>query len=242
MMIMVDIQVKKTWQEFFIRELRNWHPVELIFMTFSLAAVVTITVMTGGDSFVGIVSAATGIMYTLLAGKGKSSCYLFGIVNSFLYGLIAMQSRIYGDMLLNWAYYLPMQFVGLWLWNRNYNTQKGEVRKQTLSTMSRILFVLLVLAVWSVFALVLERFNARSPWLDSATTVLSVTAMILSVMRRFEQWICWTLVNGISIFMWYQVYTTSGGSLATLLMWIIFFVCGLVFAWQWHKSAGQEEK
>jgi nicotinamide riboside transporter PnuC len=61
-------------------------------------------------------------------------------------------------------------------------------------------------------------------------------------MRRFEQWICWTLVNGISIFMWYQVYTTSGGSLATLLMWIIFFVCGLVFAWQWYKSAGQEEK
>ena len=239
---MTDIQLKNTWQDFFRGELRNWHPAELAFMAFSLGVVVAATVVTGGDSFMGVASAVTGIMYTLLAGKGKSSCYLFGIANSFLYGLIAMQSRIYGDMLLNWAYYLPMQFVGLWAWSRNYDTQKGEVRKKTLSAASRVLFVLLLLLVWSVFALVLERFNARIPWLDSATTVLSIAAMVLSVMRRFEQWICWTLVNGISIFMWYQVYTTSGGSLATLLMWGIFFICGLVFAWQWHNSAKQEEK
>ena len=239
---MTELQVKRTWSEFLRGELRNWRVAELGFMGFSLAAILVITWMTGGDSIVGIFSAGTGIMYTLLAGKGKRSCYLFGIVNSFLYGLISMQNRIYGDMLLNWLYYLPMQFVGIWLWKKNYNEEKGEVSKKVLKLSERIIFLLLVLLAWGIAALLLERFDARVPWLDSATTVLSVAAMFLTVLRRFEQWICWTLVNGISIYIWYKVYETSGNSLATLLMWIIFLICGLVFGWQWYKSAAKGGK
>ena len=239
---MAELQLKRAWSEFLQGELRNWHVAELCFMVFSLAAILIITCVTGGDSFAGIVSAGTGIMYTLLAGKGKRSCYLFGIVHSFLYGLISMQNRIYGDMLLNWLYYLPMQFVGLWLWKRNYNQEKGEVSKKVLTLSGRIIFLLLILLAWGVAALILERFNARVPWLDSATTVLSVAAMILTVLRRFEQWICWTLVNGISIYIWYQVYVSSGNSLAALLMWCIVLICGLVFGWQWYKSAAKGAK
>ena len=239
---MAELQLKRAWSEFLQGELRNWHVAELCFMVFSLAAILIITCVTGGDSFAGIVSAGPGIMYTLLAGKGKRSCYLFGIVNSFLYGLISMQNRIYGDMLLNWLYYLPMQFVGLSLWKRNYNQEKGEVSKKVLTFSGRIIFLLLILLAWGVSALILERFNARVPWLDSATTVLSVAAMILTVLRRFEQWICWTLVNGISIYIWYQVYVSSGNSLAALLMWCIFLICGLVFGWQWYKSAAKGAK
>lgn len=219
-------------------ECRNWHPLELVLMSSALAAVVFITVITGGDNAAGVICAVTGIMYTLLAGKGKSSCYLFGLVNSFLYGLISYQSRIYGDMLLNWCYYFPMQIVGLVFWVRNYNPEKGEVKKIRLSWKNKILFAAGTVAAWIIFALVLARFNARAPWIDSATTVLSVAAMILSVMRCFEQWICWTVVNSLSIFMWYQVYAASGNSIATLMMWVIFLLCGVIFGVQWYKAGG----
>ena len=225
--------VKLNWRSFGRNELRNWHVAELLLMSAVLCAIVFITVITGGDTPLGIVSAVTGVMYTLLAGKGKSSCYLFGVVNSFLYGLISMQNRIYGDMVLNWGYYLPMQFVGIFLWLRNYDPEKGEVRKRLLSWSGRGIFLLCVLAAWCAAALILAHFNARAPWLDSATTVLSIGAMILSVMRCFEQWICWTLVNSISIFMWAQVYRESGNSIAALLMWVIFLFCGLYFAFCW---------
>ncbi|MBQ9753448.1 MAG: nicotinamide mononucleotide transporter [Lentisphaeria bacterium] len=235
---MICSDVKINWRDFGRNELRNWHAAELLLMSAVLGAIVVITVMTGGDSVSGIVSAATGVMYTLLAGKGKSSCYLFGVVNSFLYGLISMQSRIYGDMLLNWGYYLPMQFVGIFFWLKNYDPEKGEVIKRFLSWRSRGVFLCCVLAAWCATAWGLEFFNARAPLLDSATTVLSIGAMILSVMRCFEQWICWTLVNSISIFMWSQIYRESGNSIAALLMWVIFFFCGLYFAFCWYKDAG----
>lgn len=230
--IMSDSKIKA----FFRSECRNWTPLELILMGAALAAVVFITIITGGDNMTGIICASTGIMYTLLAGKGKSSCYIFGLVNSFLYGLISFQNRIFGDMMLNWCYYFPMQIVGLYFWMRNYNPEKGEVKKISLSKVKQAGFFLAVLVAWIAFAAVLSKFNARSPWLDSATTVLSVAAMILSVMRCFEQWICWTLVNGLSIFMWYQVYTSSGNSIATLCMWGIFLLCGIVFGVQWYRA------
>jgi nicotinamide mononucleotide transporter len=234
---MTETALKFSWREFGRNELRNWHVAELVFMPAVLVAIVIITVMTGGDTPMGILSAVTGIMYTLLAGKGKSSCYLFGIVNTLLYGYISMESRIYGDMLLNWGYYLPMQFAGIWYWMRHYDPEKGEVIKRKLSLKMRMIFLFSFLAVWCGTAWGLAAFSGRSPWLDSATTVLSICAMVLGVMRCFEQWICWTLVNSISIFMWYQVYRESGNALATLLMWVIFLVCGLYFGWCWNKEA-----
>ena len=39
----------------------------------------------------GIAAAVTGVLYSLWAGKGKLSCYFFGIFNSFAYGLISYQ-------------------------------------------------------------------------------------------------------------------------------------------------------
>ena len=239
---MVNTITKTVWRDFARNELRNWNVVELFLMCAILAAIISITVTTGGDSPMGILSAVTGIMYTLLAGKGKSSCYLFGVVNAFLYGLISMQNRIYGDMALNWGYYLPMQFVGIFFWMRNYDSAKGEVRKRTLSWRMRAVFIGACLVAWGAGTFLLSFFNARVPALDSATTILSVGAMILSVMRSFEQWICWTLVNSISIFMWLKVYRESGSSVATLLMWVIFLFCGLYFAFCWYRDAAKEER
>ena len=222
-------------------ELRDWKTSEVCWMGAAILTVVVITIHQGGDSLIGIISAVTGILYTLLSGKGKASCYLFGVVNTILYGYIAFSSRIYGDMLLNWCYYLPMQFAGFMIWLRHRQELTGTVRKRKLTHKHRILTLLATLAAWISGAVILKYTGDASPWLDSATTVISITAMVLSVMRCFEQWICWTLVNGISIWMWLDLYLRNNDSLATLLMWSVFLICGIVFGLQWLKAAEEEE-
>ena len=219
--------------EYCHNELRNWKSSELFWMGAAALLITACTLLSGGDSILGITSALTGVAYTLLAGKGKSSCYIFGAVNTLLYGYIAYRSRIYGDMLLNWGYYFPMQFVGLYLWSKNRSAQTGDIIKRKLSLRHEIYLVSVTAAVWFGFALILKRTGGYSPFLDSATTVLSVTAMLLGVMRCFEQWIAWTIVNGLSICLWSKLCFEQGNSLATLLMWVVFFICGLVFARQW---------
>ena len=214
-------------------ELRNWKSSELFWMGAATVLIVAGTLLSGGDSVLGITSALSGIAYTLLAGKGKSSCYIFGAVNTLLYGYIAYRSRVYGDMLLNWGYYFPMQFVGLYLWRKNLSGQTGEIIKRKLSFRQEILLFAAITAAWLGLAWLLKRFGGYSPLLDSATTVLSVTAMFLGILRCFEQWVAWTIVNALSIYLWAQVYMAQGNSLATLLMWTVFLICGLVFARQW---------
>ncbi|MBQ9777031.1 MAG: nicotinamide mononucleotide transporter [Lentisphaeria bacterium] len=221
------------------RELRNWKSTEIFWMSSAALLVAAATLLSGGDNLLGITSAVTGIAYTLLAGKGKSSCYLFGAVNTLLYGYIAYRSRIYGDMLLNWGYYFPMQFVGLYLWSRNRTAATGEVIKRKLALKHELFLLTGIVLAWGIFGFLLKHFGAFSPFLDSATTVLSAAAMILGVLRCFEQWIAWTVVNTLSVILWLQVYFKQGNSLATLLMWSVFLICGVVFARQWLKEVKQ---
>ena len=65
----------------------------------------------------------------------------------------------------------------------------------------------------------------------------AVTAMVLTLKRCIEQWVCWTLVNLASVIMWIKVYISTGGeSVATLLWWLIMLVSGVIFFVQWYQS------
>jgi nicotinamide mononucleotide transporter len=78
--------------------------------------------------------------------------------------------------------------------------------------------------------------------LDSTTTILSVTAMILTVKRCIEQWVIWTIVNIISIIMWLKVYLENGNSAASLLMWCIALANGIIFFITWSRELEPEEQ
>ena len=52
-------------------------------------------------SVLGLVAAVTGVMYTMLAGRGRISCYAYGFVNAPLYAYLSWRWGYYGDMALN---------------------------------------------------------------------------------------------------------------------------------------------
>ena len=73
-------------EKFLKQELTGWHAWEVIYL---LSVVTSIGVIAGylGDTALGIASAVTGTLYTMLAGKGKVSCYIFGIFNTIAFML-----------------------------------------------------------------------------------------------------------------------------------------------------------
>ena len=109
-------------KKFIIKEFSNWHPAEWLWMLFCVAATVIISLKLQSDWF-GIAAAVTGVLYSLWAGKGKLSCYFFGIFNSFAYGLISYQATLYGEVALNWFWYFPMMFAGLFFWKKRLPTE-----------------------------------------------------------------------------------------------------------------------
>ena len=223
-------------------ELDGWKLWEIIYIISCTAAICWISISLG-DTLPGICSAVAGTLYTMLAGKGKVSCYFFGIINTILYGYIARQNRIFGDMMLNWFIYLPMMFAGIYLWIRRLD-QENIVIKEQLSLSGRIAVVLICAVAIAGYAVVLKKMEDAQPVIDSTTTVLSVMAMVLTLKRCIEQWLLWTAVNLLSTVMWLRVWLASGGgsSVATLLWWLIMLISGIIFFIQWYIQLDKMQK
>ena len=221
------------------QEFADWQRWEVIFIFSSTIMIGAISVYLG-DNWLGILSAVSGTLYTMFSGKGKISCYFFGIINTVAYGYIAYSQKIYGDMMLNWAIYLPMMFAGIIMWKRRLNDDCSVIKTRLTPGMQLLLIGINIAAIFG-YAFILSRYAAAQPLLDSTTTVLSITAIFLTLKRCIEQWILWTAVNLLSVFMWFRVFFTTGGtSAATLLWWMIMLISGIIFFIQWKKSLTEQ--
>lgn len=225
-------------KNFIQNELSGWKKAELIWMAFCSLAILGLS-LNMQDTPLGIIAALTGTWYTLWAGKGKISCYFFGIINSICYGLISYQYRFFGEVMLNLGYYLPMMFVGIFCW-KNHLSDHGVIKKTSLSLKGKAVLLLSTLMAIILYGLLLKCLNGRTPYLDSLTTILSIAAMIMTVKRCSEQWLLWIIVNTASIIMWLNVFLQNGSAISSLLMWIISLANGFIFYFQWAKEVKKQ--
>ena len=222
-------------KKFISGEFAGWQIYELIWLFGCTVSVGAISILLG-DGILSIIASVTGITYTILSGKGKISCYLFGAVNTILYGYVSMQNRLWGEVILNWGWYFPMMFAGAWLWKRKLDEQHTIIKTHLSDKGKAICFLICFFGVL-IGGTLLKYFKDPQPFIDSLTTVLSIAAMILAVKRCSEQWIMWIIVNAASILMWFRAWIAGTGSVAVLLMWIIFLANGIIFYIKWQQES-----
>lgn len=226
-------------------ELSGWKWWEVAWLV-TAAVVITILPIYWGDSLMGIISAVTGVICVVLTGKGKLSAYFFGLINSVLYAIIAYQSALYGETMLNLLYYVPMQFVGFYIWSRHMNPETQEVRKRHMKWRGRVIMIAAVAAATFLYGLFLRYIGDAMPFVDSFTTVSSVAAMIVSVKMYAEQWWIWVAVDVFSIYMWWCDLMSGTDNFATLLMWVVYLGNAVIMLIKWEMESNaysrQEEK
>ena len=142
--------------------------------------------------------------------------------------------------MLNALYYVPMQFVGFYVWTKNINPQTQEVIKRRMKCSQRLLLILSICTATVVYGYVLKYLGDSMPFVDSFTTVSSVFAMIISVKMFAEQWWIWVAVNVFSVYMWAIDFASGSDNIATLLMWIIYLGNSLIMLIKWEKEANKK--
>lgn len=188
------------------------------------------------DSLIAVISAICGITYTYIAGKGKPICYLFGVTGSCFYGYLAFQNALWGNLLLYLGYYVPMQVLGFFQWNKNLKSSKKEIIKTALSKKESAILVSIVCFFVFVLTFVLLYFKDTHPLLDSITTVCSVAGMYLTVKRAIEQWIFWMIVNLLSLIMWCYVAASGVRVYSTIIMWSVYLFLAFYFYFSWKSE------
>lgn len=223
-------------KEFIKNELSGWKKIEVFWLVLACGVITGLSIY-WGDTLMGIISSTTGVACVVCTGKGKLSAYTFGLINSVLYAIIAYNSHLYGETMLNALYYVPMQFVGFYVWSKNINSETHEVSKRHMKNKGRLILLLSIIAVTYLYGLVLNYIGDAMPFVDSFTTVSSVVAMIVSVKMFAEQWWIWVAVDFFSVYMWWCDFRSGSDNMATLLMWIVYLGNAIIMLIKWEREA-----
>lgn len=200
------------------------------------------------NSLIGVIASISGMLCVLLVAKGKISNFFFGIIQAITYGYVAYTYGLFGESTLNWFFFLPLQFLGIYLWSKNRVTDKesetGEdVVIKTLNMKQWLIMSTVIVVAIALYAMFLSNIGGSSVGLDSATNVLSIAAQILMLRRFAEQWLMWILINILSITMWaISLASQDGGDISMLVMWSAFLLNSVYGYINWRKiSKAQKE-
>lgn len=227
-------------KELLKRELVGWKKWEVIWLLSATAVILGLSIY-WKDSAVGIAAALTGIWCVILTGKGKLSSFWFGTINTVLYAIVAWQAKYWGEVMLNLLYYLPTNFIGLYMWSKNMNNSTDEVVKKRLSLKSSIIAYGSIIVATFGYGFVLKLMNGTLPFVDSMSTIFSIFAQILCIKRCMEQWVLWIVVDVVTVGMWTYAFINKTGDIATVLMWTIYLINGIIMLIKWLKDSKKSE-
>lgn len=218
----------------------NLKKLELVGL-YAVILFIVINALVSKDSPIAVVSAICGITYTMLAGLGNPSCYLFGITGSCFYGYLAFDNALWGNLLLYVGYYVPMQALGFFKWRQNLKKESKEIVKISLPLKERLEIFFVTISVTIVTIVILYFLNDKSPIIDGITTIFSIAGMYLTVKRAIEQWLAWFVVNGLSLIMWLKIALTGERVYSTVIMWFVYFLLSIYFYVKWRKEIKTEK-
>lgn len=236
--------------------MHNWSKFDIIWFTSQLMFLLIINLIIFIDDnltiiggIISIVASLFGASGTWLAVKKYNMNYFFGIIHVILYGLIAFDSKVYGDFMLNIFIFLPMDIIGWITWIRitsesisckhsnieECNCKNRKIESKELSTNQWLLSVGVILVSTLLYAWLLAWLDDPAYLLDSTSTTLSIFGMWLMMKYYREQWWIWFIVNIVSVGIWVQVFivTKDMQAIVFIAMWSIYTSNSIIGTKRW---------
>lgn len=187
-----------------------------------------------------IAGVVTVISVVLVAYRSKLN-YFFGIIAVILYGYIAYVFTNTGEWMLNWIIYLPLNIICIMLWRSKINNKQVIVKKLSKKYFLFIIILLILCTnLYAIFLLhsqelfygkMIHQYHISKFYIDAFTTISSIFAMILMILRFKEQWILWILINLFTIILWCITF-----NITMIVMWSTLLLNSLYGYYNWNKN------
>ena len=141
--------------------------------------------------------------------------------------------------MLNAFYYIPMNFIGFYLWSKHKDNESGEVEGKKLTGKQTVILFAAVAVVVLVYWQILSRIGGQLALIDAMSTVFSVVALIMQVARYAEQWLLWSIVNVVSVVMWLLLIGKDSSAVTMVVMWIAYLFNSVYGYYNWRKLAAK---
>lgn len=159
------------------------------------------------------VGALAGVVSTVLSASGNIYTFVFGLIDVLIYSYALYDSGNPLTFCLHAFYFLPMEFVGFFMWKKRGAGSKSAVKARRLKGAGQWLKVIGLFIVVYAACFALSWLAATKGWanielnpskiaLDAMMTTTNVVALVLMSLAYYEQWYLWLLVNVSSIITW----------------------------------------
>lgn len=214
----------------------SWKWFEVVWLVVFTLFAVSFTLISK-DSLLGFTVFITGVLCVVLTAKGKLMSYVFGMYNTIGYAYLAYINGLFGEVMLNLLFFVPMNVVGFYMWKKHFESGKLSMRQMEVKGMFLIGAVCVLGSLLVGFGLQFIP-GQNSPYIDSITTVLSIVATILMVRRFKEQWLVYIVLNMFTVLLWViRTLEGSGEGLLMIAMWSTYLMNAAYGYYNWNKGA-----
>ncbi|MDR0200435.1 MAG: nicotinamide riboside transporter PnuC [Streptococcaceae bacterium] len=228
---------KRVWHEL---TTLNWRDYTILAAMFVIE--IGIWAFVGKDfsvwGFITLVNALATYLNLILVNRGRITNYLWGVINTAAWIILSFHSMYVGDA-LSQAYYMIMQFVGIYLWQKNLST-RGDSEEVTplkitwrMVAIAAVLFVVVYMATVGIS----QFFHGQQIHIDGLLLPLGIVGMLLMTYGYRSQWAIWTIIDAINVYLWIlKVHVDGGYAVSMLTLQIVMLLNCFYGTYLWFKK------
>ena len=179
-----------------------------------------------------IIAVATGLLSVWYSKKINVLVFPIGIISVLLYVFIFIKNGLFANAVINFLYFLISVF-GWWNWKRQKANDERLKTKQLSVTFLNTRQRFLTLAIVFVLLIISKIFTSDLPtFLDYFTGVLGLGGMLLTALKKVENWVLYLLCDIILI-----PLCIVNGLYLTVLQYLIYAIIAVMGCISWSEEA-----
>ena len=182
-----------------------------------------------------IIAVATGLLSVWYSKKINVLVFPIGIISVLLYVFIFIKNGLFANAVINFLYFVISVF-GWWNWVKDNGQQTTDNSRQSDSLYVTFLNKrqrVLTLAIVIILLVISKIFTADTPtFLDYFTGVLGLGGMLLTALKKVENWVLYLLCDIILI-----PLCIVNGLYLTVLQYIIYAIIAVMGCISWSEEA-----
>ena len=179
------------------------------------------------------IAVATGLLSVWYSKKINVLVFPIGIISVLLYVFIFIKNGLFANAIINFLYFVISVF-GWWNWVKaTSNEQRATSNDNLQVTFLTKKHRLLTLAIVFVLLVISKIFTTDTPtFLDYFTGVLGLGGMLLTALKKVENWVLYLLCDIILI-----PLCIVNGLYLTVLQYIIYAIIAVMGCISWSEEA-----
>lgn len=179
------------------------------------------------------IAVATGLLSVWYSKKINVLVFPIGIISVLLYVFIFIKNGLFANAVINFLYFVISVF-GWWNWVKaTSNEQRATSNDNLQVTFLTKKHRLLTLAIVFVLLVISKIFTTDTPtFLDYFTGVLGLGGMLLTALKKVENWVLYLLCDIILI-----PLCIVNGLYLTVLQYIIYAIIAVMGCISWSEEA-----